>query len=314
MTQEDRGYALVVPLGPAASEHRRFHDLVDSLITYERGPRLCVTVDSAPRPRNIAPRNGLAGSCRFHTLRAPYRGQGEPLLGQLSAGILLALRTVDQAGSFEFVLRMDTDALVIGPFRDAVLALLAAHPDAGMLGTLGCTCRREAWYYGCENTATSDVVSALDASQAADRGVERIRSHLRLAIENGYTGKEYCQGGVCVLSSSMISRLSAMGSLDHPEDWLPLAVPEDVMLGMYARTVALRSIDASLPGQPFANHWGGLPYTPAELVKRGSCLIHSVKGDPRYSEAEIRSYFRALRLSYRDAHHRSLQECREILQ
>jgi hypothetical protein len=39
------------------------------------------------------------------------------------------------------------------------------------------------------------------------------------------------------------------------------------MMGMYARTVGLRSVDCSLPGQPFGNHFGGLAYRPGELAQ-----------------------------------------------
>ena len=76
-----------------------------------------------------------------------------------------------------------------------------------------------------------------------------------------------------------------------------MAVPEDVMIGMYARTVGLRSLDFSLPGEPFGNHHRGLAYSPRELVRRGHSLIHSTKGDIDYSEWHIRRYFRARRRS-----------------
>jgi hypothetical protein len=294
MRRNHSGFAVIVPIGPGTVEIRRFHDLLDSLFTCEPGACLCVAIDSATRPRNVAPRS-LDRGCELITLDAPYQGRGEALMGRLSAGILLALRTVHEAGEFEFVLRMDTDALAIGRFRDAILALQAQHPEAGLLGTLGCTCRREAWYYGCEKTATSDVFAALKKVPVADPAFARIREHARLAVENGYAGKEYCQGGAYALSFTMLTRLSAMGCLERPEDWLPLSVPEDVMMGMYARTVGLRSVDCSLPGQPFGNHFSGLAYSPGELVERGHAIVHSVKGDLEYPESDIRRYFRMRR-------------------
>ena len=283
------GFALVVPVGPGDMELSRCHDLLDSLFAYEPAIRLAVLIDSEMGSRALVPQRFLNGGCRFITLNAPFHNQGEALLGRLSAGILTALRAIHQAGPFEFVLRMDTDALVIGPFRDAVLDRLAARPEAGILGTLGSTCRREAPYFGCEKTATSDVFEALQA--AAESEFTAIRSHARMAVENGYAGKEYCQGGVYVLSFELLTGLFALRSPIRPEDWVPLAVPEDVMIGMYARTVGLQSVDCSLPGGPFANHHSGLAYSPPDLVARGCSLIHSVRDDPGYSEGEIRSYF-----------------------
>lgn len=288
------GFAVIVPIGPGETEVRRFQELMESLWTYEPKAHLCVAIDSSEETRSLPLSRSWRG-CRFVILHAPFRDQGEPLFGRLSAGILLALRTVHEAGPFEFVVRLDTDALVIGPFRDAVRSFMELHAQAGMLGTLGCTCRREAPYYRCESTAISDVIVALDAAQAGSPLVVRIREHARLAVENGYAGKEYCQGGAYVLPFQTLVRMSCAGCLDFPEDWLLLAVPEDVMIGMYARTVGLRSLDFSLPGQPFGNHFRGLAYSPREMVRRGHSLIHSTKGDVEHSEWHIRRYFRALR-------------------
>src|SRR5258708_5421415 len=284
------GFAVIVPIGPGETELRRFSDLLESLWSYEPDARLCVAIDSSPEARDL-PISPLWCGCRFVTLRAPYRGQGKALFGRLSAGILLALRTVFEQGPFEFVLRMDTDALIVGPFRDAVLGFIGQHPEAGMVGTLGSTCRRDVYYYGCEKTSVSDVFTALDNNPASTR----VQEHANLAVENGYEGKEYCQGGVYVLPFETVQRMSSAGLLATPEDWLPLAVPEDVMIGMYARTVGLRSEDFSLPGEPFGNHHRGLAYSPPEIVRRGYSLIHSTKGDVDYSEWHIRRYFRALR-------------------
>jgi hypothetical protein len=288
------GFAVIVPIGPGETELRRFKELMESLWTYEPKANLCVAIDGSAESRELPLSQSWLG-CRFFTLHAPFGDQGEPLMGRLSASILLALRMVHQAGAFEFVVRLDTDALIIGSFRAAVRSFIELHPEAGMLGTLGCTCRREAPYYGCESTSISDVVVALDAAPAGSPSIARIREHSRLAVENGYAGKEYCQGGAYVLPFHTLVRMSSAGCLDFPEDWLPLEVPEDVMMGMYTRTVGLRSLDFSLPGQPFGNHFRGLAYSPRELVRRGHALIHSTKGDVEHSETEIRSYFRARR-------------------
>jgi hypothetical protein len=288
------GFAVIIPPGPGETERRRVLDLMDSLWTYEPGARLCVVIDDSGEARDLFPAGEWPG-CEFVTLRGPFHGRGEPLLGRLSAGILLALRTIHESGPFEFIVRLDTDALIIAPFRNAVREFIQVHPEAGMVGTLGSTCQREAPYYGCEKTATSDVFRALDGAGAGNPSADRIREHARIAVENGYRGKEYCQGGAYVLPFETVARMASAGCLDFPEDWLPMAVPEDVMIGMYTRTVGLRSVDFSLPGQPFGNHHRGLAYSPPELVRRGHALIHSTKGDVEHSERYIRHYFRTRR-------------------
>jgi hypothetical protein len=291
------GFAVIVPIGPGAVELRRFHDLLDSLLRYEQGARLCVAIDSSPHARNVRPRR--AGVCRFITLRNLYQGQGEPLMGRLSASLLTGFDLIRRMGPFDFVLRADTDALIIGKFRDAVSRFLERHPQTGMLGTLGFTCRRDSPHYGCEKTAVSDVVTALeDAPREAVAGA-RIEAHLQAARRNGYAGKEYCQGGIYVLPFRTLERMSARGCFEHVEDWLPLEAPEDVMMGMFARTAGLECSDFSGRGEPFAANWRGLAYSPREMLHRGHALIHSLKNDPQHGERALRRFFRNQRESGR---------------
>jgi len=187
-----KSFAVIVPIGPGAAELRRFHFLIESLWSHEPGARLCVAIDSSPYPRNVAPRDKR--TCRFVTLHAPFHGQGEPLRGRVSASLLVGFDFIRRAGPFDFVLRADTDALIMGRFRDTVSRFLAGHPETGMLGTLGLTCYREAPHYGRDKKAVSEVVSALAAMPPHAPAFARIDAHLRAARRNGYAGREYCQG------------------------------------------------------------------------------------------------------------------------
>ncbi|MGA2218853.1 MAG: hypothetical protein ABSG51_12245 [Terracidiphilus sp.] len=288
-----RNFAVIVPIGPDAVELRRFHDFLESLWSYEQGASLCVAIDSSPHVRDVKPRDNRIPD--FVTLRRPFGEQGEPLMGRLSASLLVGFDLIRRAGPFDFVLRADTDALIAGEFRDAVSQFLAGHPQTGMLGTLGFTCDRASPHYGCEKTGVSDVVPALEAMPHDSPGSARIEAQLNSAYRNGYVGKEYCQGGIYVLPFRTLERMFQFGCFEYPEDWLPLAVPEDVMMGMFTRTVGLESTDFSMPGEPFGSNWRGLAYSPEEMLRRGHALIHSVKSDPQYSELELRRFFKSHR-------------------
>jgi hypothetical protein len=292
-----KGFAVIVPVGPGTAELRRFSDFLDSLWSYEPGARLCVAIDASPYTRNLAPRSKRA--CRFITLHNPFRGRGEPLMGRLSASLLAGFDLIRRSGPFDFVLRADTDALITGKFRDKVSRFLAGHPQTGMLGTLGFTCCRESPHYGCEKTSVSEVVTALAKMPRDAPALGRIEAQLHAARRNGYAWKEYCQGGIYVLPFRTLERLSSLQCFDHAEDWLPLAVPEDVMMGMLTRTAGLESRDFSLPGEPFGSNWQGLAYSPGEMLRRRHALIHSVKSDPQYSERALRRFFRVQRHSGR---------------
>jgi hypothetical protein len=284
-----KNFAVVVPIGPGAAELRRFRGLIDSLWTYEPGARLCVAIDSSPYARNVAPRGKRA--CRFITVHAPFRGQGEPLMGRLSASLLVGFDFIRRAGPFDFVLRADTDALITGRFRDTVSLFLARHPQTGMLGTLGLTCYRESPHYGRDKTAVSEVVTALAKMPRDAPAFARIDAYLRAACRNGYAGRDYCQGGIYVLPFRTLQRMFSLGCFDHPEDWLPTAVPEDVMMGMLTRTAGLECTDYSQPGEPFGSNYRGLAYDPRAMLRRRHALIHSVKGHPEYSERALRRFF-----------------------
>lgn len=288
-----QNFAVIVPIGPDAIELGRFHDFLESLRSYERGASLCVAIDSSPHVRDVKPRDNPISD--FVTLHDPFRGQGEPLMGRLSASLLLGFDLIRRAGPFDFVLRADTDALIVGEFRDSVSRFLAEHPQTGMLGTLGFTCDRASPHYGCEKTGVSDVVPALATMPHDSSGFARIEAQLCSACRNGYVGKEYCQGGIYVLPFRTLERMFQFGCFEHPEEWLPLAVPEDVMMGMFTRTVGLQSSDFSMPGEPFGSNWRGLAYSPEEMLRRGHALIHSVKSDPQYSESELRHFFKSQR-------------------
>jgi hypothetical protein len=285
-----QNFAVIVPIGPDATDLRRFHDLLDSLSSYERGASLCVAIDSSPKARDVKPRHSRIP--RIVTLHRPFGERGEPLMGRLSASLLLGFDVIRREGPFDFVLRADNDALVISEFREAISRFLDGHPQTGMLGTLGHTPCRESPHYGCEKTAVSDVVTALETTPRDSPGFARIEAQLRDAYRNGYVGKEYCQGGIYVLPFRTLERMSQCGCFEHPEGWLPLAVPEDVMIGMLTRTVGLESTDFSMPGEPFASNYRGLAYSPQEMLRRGHALIHSVKSDPQYAESDLRRFFK----------------------
>lgn len=274
-----KSFAVIVPIGPGTAELRRFHDLLDSLWSFETGARLCVAIDSSPYARNVWPRDRR--SCKFITLDAPFRGQGEPLMGRLSASMLVGFDLIRRAGPFDFVLRADTDALITGEFRKAVSQFLAWYPQTGMLGTLGFTCRRDSPDYGCEKTSVSDV----DAGLLAHRAVPSQRLPEWICWEG------VLPGGIYALPFRTIERMSSRGCFDHPEDWLPASLPGDVMMGMFTRTVGLECSDLSGLGEPFGSNYRGLAYSPREMLRRKHVLIHSLKSDPQYSERALRRFF-----------------------
>ena len=61
----------------------------------------------------------------------------------------------------DFLLKLDADSLLIGPFSEVVGTFLASHPHCGVCGTLGRTSAREHKTYGYELRLTSPLVQMI---------------------------------------------------------------------------------------------------------------------------------------------------------
>jgi len=121
------------------------------------------------------------------------------------------------------------------------------------------------------------------------------RTVLSAAVANGYAFGEHCLGGGYALSRRFLDEAAAAGYLADPHLWLSVDLPEDVMVGMHVRAVGLTFANHVNVGDVFGVRHIGLPDTPERLLANGYAVVHSVKNDPRFTEAEVRQYFRACR-------------------
>ena len=76
---------------------------------------------------------------------------------------------------------------------------------------------------------------------------------------------------------------------------MPIDVPEELMMHMYARAAGFRLKNYVAPGEVFGIRLTGLPFDLQGLIDRRYSIIHSVKNDARYSEAGVREFFRVQR-------------------
>jgi hypothetical protein len=304
----------MAPVGPAEEETERISDLLSCVSAFEPDIEHCILIDDSGTDRDLCAILADRSAINVISLPNPRRGIGRPLQGGLACGILSALAWVYANLSVSFVLKLDTDSLVIAPFSTSVHAAFSHLPDAGVVGVLGRTCNREAPDFGWERNKTPRFLAWLNRlgaakpnSAALPAWAENLRSsrlgadeleswfaiapHVQMAVREGYRTLEYAQGGGYAISREMINRMIAAGYLERPEIWAPLPFGEDVVMGMYTRAVGLRVCDLSDRGQPFGVHWKGLAFSPEELLRRGYSIIHSVKAYQDFSESQIRDYF-----------------------
>src|SRR5262249_27115810 len=123
----------------------------------------------------------------------------------------------------------------------------------------------------------------------------RRRSYIREAERNGYRLGEYVQGGGHALSATLLRALSFHHLLDDPFLFFHSRIADDTAVTIMCYRVGLVAVDYNGPGEVFAVINNGIPESPEQLCKTGYAVVHSVKLDERWSEAEIRRTFADLR-------------------
>jgi hypothetical protein len=306
-------FAVVLPIASNAAGIARGLDLLSSLFRWEPDIRWCVVLEDCLHSTGLSQLRWIPQTCEAVSLVNRRWRQGDPLKGGLTTRLLEAFAWVRNYTDAQFLLRIDSDALVIAPFTMSVCAFAANRQDAGIIGTMGLSCnealrakedmRSESRLVKCRTLIPEEYpalgqtfpryvipgVGEMTADQFS--AFNAVRNHIDAAICDGYTTSEFCQGGAYVVTRSMLERMALAGYFRAPEAWLLLPFSEDRVMAMYARAVRLRMYDCSRPGEPFGLNFMGLAYPLETLVARQHSVIHSVKGDRRYSEAAIRSFF-----------------------
>ena len=283
--------AVLVPAGPGAAERERVLDLLDALSAHEPALlRECVVVDDGARPRSAFPLS-------VDVIPNPRGGRGIGSLGGTVAATLAGLAHLHRAAPGAWVLRLDADALVVGPVVERVEA--AWRPGDGILGSCERTCNGE----------RRDLRRCATAVRRHERPVWAwrhpprrpwwvrpadpfVRGVLRDARGAGYAPGEHCIAAGCALSATLVGALAARGWLARPERWLGARLGDDMVLGAMTRACGLRLRDLHAV---FGLQHVGLADTPAGLLARGFGVVHSTKNDPRVPEADVRGFFGAAR-------------------
>jgi hypothetical protein len=275
--------AVVIPAGPGDDAP----DTLASVLAYCEPPRAVVVVDDAGG-RHAA----LADAARgVHVLPAPAGAPGSRggLYAKLAAGYRFALERLP----FDVLLRLDADAVVIGPgLARAAAARFAADPGIGLLG---------AYRVGPDGGRREFApVARLLAAETGLRGLRRpalrrtLRATTRLARAHGYADGEHALGGCYLHTRPAVDALARHGFLAL--DALRRSrLGEDHLFALLTRAAGFALADFGGPGDPLCLRWQGLPAHPEALAAAGKLVAHSVRGHGDLDEAAIRGYFAARR-------------------
>jgi len=272
---------VVVPIGPRC-QPTFVADTLESVDRYSVAGRRLLLLDNSGRgtAREFADRP------RTEVLVTPWRGSGGALYMSLSAGFHAALRE-----PFDVLLRLDTDALVIGSGYEAHAArYFAQHPRTACLGS---------YRTGYDGSARSFAPPRRQfrryfVRRAVRHPMDAVRVGFLVgrAFRHGYELGESVLGGACLYSHWGVSALSRAGLLGD-QALARTDLEEDHIFAL-----ALRSLGFEFAGfgsrdddLPMGVKWIGLPASPEELISKRKAIIHSTRKWNDLDEVAIREVF-----------------------
>jgi hypothetical protein len=193
----------------------------------------------------------------------------------------------------DYVLRLDADALLIGPGLDRLIESALSGPGTGLAGSF-----RATW-----DGARRDFSPAARILAAETRGPRSwrrpalrqvLRPLLRVATANGYEPGEHALGCVVGIRTELLRDWQARGWLDDTRI-LPTRLSDDHLMGLVARAAGYGIAEVGGAGSPVAVKWKGLPASPPDLIASGALVTHSVRAWGEWDEVGIRRYFREAR-------------------
>jgi hypothetical protein len=308
-------FAAYIPVGPSVLDLPRVQDLLESLAVYEPSLELVLLFDHGPHCRDFSMFKSIHPRANVIEVRTFSQENNSTWLGSGVVANLTILDMIARICDIEFVVKLDTDALVIAPFSDQLGKCFAGDQSISIAGTLGSSSNRDVRSLN-NNQVTRIFVKTicaigtmLAAGQPLDNleivrwnlftnsqidSFRKVSSEIDPLATSEFTG-DHCQGGAYAFSRSFVSRMKAAGYLDKPLRWQSVPLGEDKVMGMYSSLLGMKLRDFSGEGEPFGIQDLGLPYSPDELIARKHCIVHSLRRDPRYNESSLREQFRFLR-------------------
>jgi hypothetical protein len=286
--------AVVMPVGPDAVEVQRCRDTARSIAAWEPSVRWLVLVDDTDEPRDLAAEIE-AGAAQVIVLAHPLRGHDASLQDRIAAAVLAAFGWVERETDADFAMKIDTDALVIAPFLDKLVAGTTPG-DIGLLGSYDQTCNGEARSFGPWVRPVKRVSRLVQPRRIAiSERARRARRSVREAREAGYIWGEHVLACGLAMPRRTLEAIARGGGWDDPCTFVGTNLFDDPILAILVRRAGYRLAGHVAEGETFGVAWRGLPDTPANLLARGYSIVHSVKNDERLPEAEIRAFFQARR-------------------
>lgn len=261
-------------------------DTVKSVLAFT-GPSTAVVVVDDTRGESVDMDAVARMSTNITVLPAIAGPPG--VYGSLWRKVAAAYRFVLEHFSFDMVLRLDADALLIGPgLEEQARRRFATDAGVGMLGS---------YRTGPDGRPRDFVPTARQlAVETGWPGLRhpRLRSTLRKLVHDadrhGYVKGEHALGAAYLHSRDAVREIDRRGWLDLPALGAS-RLCDDHLMGLITRAAGFRIADFGGPGDPLALRWKGLPAAPEQLVGGSALVTHSVRSFEGREEPDIRAFF-----------------------
>jgi hypothetical protein len=195
---------------------------------------------------------------------------------------------------FDIIMRIDTDALITGDrIEDDLIQLFNEKPTCGLLGRH--TINVEGYHIDRgESKILFDRLNKLPYRLYFAWPMTVFNRIIRRAQGNGYVYGELVLGCATAYNFECAFRLAAF--IDDFKWVRPIrGLAEDYFTTVFVKYVNMDLGDASHPEGPMAVQLKGIPLTLEKIIEQDKKVIHSIKNDERYSQDEIRAFFKNFR-------------------
>ena len=274
---------IIIPIGPAA-ESDFAADTICSVQHFTEGSYKIVLMDDSHL--------GIAGELKkkFPEVDVITTPKNYGRLCGLYITLALAYKYAIENFHFSALLKLDTDALVIGKdYAEYAIKLFENNPVAGMAGQYGFEYDGKPWDISWpKNRIFKDACTLLIFRNPLPNFT--LRKWYRQALKNGYKRGESVFGGAYFMSERGLLQLDKLGLLPS-YNFEKLKLEEDHLFSLLLVATGFQLADLSEGKLPLACTWRGLPASPQELLSKGKKIIHSTRFWKEIKEKEIRNYF-----------------------
>ena len=281
---------IVIPIGPRL-RYDYVCDTIDSIVYYlGRDCPIIAVDDSGAGTGDLLCQD-------YPTLTILTAPGGDDWYGGLYLAISLGMQYAVEHYDFKVLLRIDTDALVIGYNAETEAAhYFEREPQVGQLGSYRFACDGGARDFHPPRRRLLFEIGWWQMLLAPREHRDRqcLREIVRRARAAGYEDGEHCMGGATFYSGACLRALAQANLLGRRELGAR-RIGEDHLFAALLMSIGFKMADFATGNLPLGVRWRGLPYSPEELVERKKRIIHSTKSWQGRDEEDIRAFFRATR-------------------